>query len=217
MSKIDQPPTESEVTERLPAPIEIPLKKVLTPLEAFANSQSTTGIVLLLAVIFALFMANTDSRELYLSLNHLPFGVVLGDWSLEMSLHHWVNDGLMALFFFLLGLEIKREFLAGELRDLKQSLLVLFMAIGGMVIPAGLYLLLVYNAPDVALLGWGIPMATDTAFALGILGLLGARAPAAATLLLSALAIVDDIGAVIVISLFYSSDLDVAAFVGVEV
>ncbi len=208
MSKSDSPRADPDDPDRRPAPIEVPLEKVLSPLQRFANSQSTTGIALLVAVLVALVMANTGYRELYLSLNHLPIGISFGQWNLKMSLQHWVNEGLMALFFFLLGLEIKREFLAGELRDIRRSLLVVFMAVGGMIVPAGVYLLLVQGTQDVATSGWGIPMATDTAFALGILGLIGTRAPAAATLLLSALAILDDLGAVLVISLFYSNDLN---------
>ncbi len=194
--------------ERETAPIERPLERVLTPLETFANSQATTGIALLLAVVLALLMANSDYRELYESLNHLPFTVSLGDWGISMSLHHWVNEGLMALFFFVLGLEIKRECLAGDLSDIRSSVLVLFMSAGGMIVPAAIYALLTWTGPEGAIAGWGIPMATDTAFAIGILSLLGARAPRGAVLLLSAVAIVDDLGAVLVITLFYSADID---------
>lgn len=217
MSDAPEKPEEIELSVRDPAPIEIPVEKVIGHLEGFAHSQSSTGIALLLAVLLALGLANSDYRDLYLTLNHLPFGISLGEWSLKMSLHHWVNDGLMVLFFFILGLEIKREVLVGELRDPRQSLLVFHMALGGMLIPALVYLLVVLPTGTAGVEGWGIPMATDTAFALGILALLGTRAPATATMLLSALAIVDDIGAILVIGLFYTANLDAAALLGAAV
>jgi len=210
------PDIESEV-KRHPAPIEIPVEKVLGPLGGFAGSQATTGIVLVAAVILALAFANSGYRDVYLSLNHLPLAISLGDWRLQMSLHHWVNDGLMVFFFFILGLEIKREFLAGDLRDLRQSALVLLMALGGVLAPALIYVAVISITDSTAFSGWGIPMATDTAFALGILGLLGARAPAAATLMLTALAIVDDLVAVLVISLFYAEGLNPSALIGVGI
>ncbi len=200
---------------RQPAPIELPVERLLAPLGSFANSQLTTGAVLLVVIVLALFFSNSQYGELYRSLNHMPFALSLGDWRVEMSVHHWVNDGLMALFFFVLGLEIKRECLAGELRDLQQSALVLFMAIGGMLVPAGVYLALNYSSQDGAASGWGIPMATDTALAIGVLCMLGSRVPRTVIVLLSALAIVDDIGAVLVISLVYTSDVDYTALAGV--
>lgn len=202
---------------RQPAPIELPVERMLAPLGAFANSQVTTGAVLLVVILLALFLSNSQYGELYQSLNHMPFALTLGDWHVEMSVHHWVNDGLMVLFFFVLGLEIKRECLAGDLRDLQQSALVLFMAIGGMLVPAGVYLALNYSSQDGATSGWGIPMATDTALAIGILCMLGSRVPRTVIVLLSALAIVDDIGAVLVISLVYTSDLDHSALAGAAV
>lgn len=199
---------------RQPAPIELPVERLLAPVGSFANSQVTTGAVLLVVIVLALFLSNSQYAELYKSLNHMPFAITLGDWHVQMSVHHWVNDGLMVLFFFVLGLEIKRECLAGDLRDLQQSALVLFMAIGGMLVPAGVYLLLNYSSQDGAVAGWGIPMATDTALAIGILCMLGSRVPRTVIVLLSALAIVDDIGAVLVISLVYTSNLDYSALAG---
>ncbi|GAB3113014.1 Na+/H+ antiporter NhaA [Aestuariicella hydrocarbonica] len=193
-------------SKREHAPLEKGLDKLLSPFGVFFRSQASTGVLLLLAALLAMVMANSDYQRFYESIGHLPLSVGLGDWQVKYSLHHWVNDGLMVIFFFILGLEIKRELLAGYLRQVRQSLLVLFMAAGGMVLPALIYALCL-RQDAVALMGWGIPMATDTAFALGALALLGARAPRSAAVMLSALAIVDDIGAVLVISVFYTEDI----------
>lgn len=201
--------SEPSDRERELAPLERPADKLLTPLEIFLRSQSTSGVLLLVAAIAALALANSRFDGLYASLNSLPFSVSLGDWRVSHSLHHWVNDGLMVLFFFVLGLEIKRECLAGDLRDIRQSGLVLMMALGGMLVPAAVYVLIVPLADVTAIRGWGIPMATDTAFAIGILTLLGKRVPRSALVSISALAIVDDIGAILVISIFYTESVDV--------
>ncbi|EED36493.1 Na+/H+ antiporter NhaA [Luminiphilus syltensis NOR5-1B] len=192
---------------RNPAPLEKPVEKLLTPLERFVKSQTSSGILLALAVTLALFLANSSYADVYTTLKHLSLSISLGDWAVSMSLRHWINDGLMVFFFFLLGLEIKREVLAGELRDVRQSGLVFCMAAGGMIFPAVVYLTVNGITGADALRGWGIPMATDTAFALGILAALGARVPHVALVILSALAIVDDIGAVLVISIFYSEGI----------
>ena len=198
--------------QRQAAPLEIPLEKVISPLQGFVYSQATTGVFLLLAVILALSLANSRYLDFYQSINHLPLTIGLGDWHIEMSLKHWVNEGLMVLFFFVLGLEIKGEILAGELRDPHYSGLVIVMALGGMLVPALFYVsVLQVTGATEAVRGWGIPMATDTAFALGVLALLGSRAPAVATVIMSALAIVDDIGAVLVISLVYTAEVDLTA------
>jgi len=194
--------------ERELAPLERPAEKILSPLEIFLQSQSTTGILLLVAALAALVLANSRFEEIYTSLNSLPFAISLGDWQISHSLHHWVNDGLMVLFFFVLGLEIKRECLAGDLRDIRHSGLVMFMAAGGMLVPAAVYALLMPSDDPVAVRGWGIPMATDTAFAIGILALLGSRIPRSALVTISALAIVDDIGAILVISIFYTEEVN---------
>ncbi|MGX5173212.1 Na+/H+ antiporter NhaA [Aliikangiella sp. IMCC44653] len=184
---------------------------IKSPFENFFKRQSSIGISLLAATVIALLWANSDYKDFYFSLNHLPLEIALGEWRLSYSLKHWVNDGLMVLFFFLLGMEIKRELLVGELKNIQQSSLVLLMAIGGMVVPALVYVGLNVNGIEGAFSGWGVPMATDAAFAIGILILLGSKVPSSAVVILSALAIVDDIGAVLVISVFYTQQIDGAA------
>jgi len=195
--------------ERNHAPLERGFKKLLTPFEIFFKNQSTAGLLLLIAALLALLLANSGYQAIYESINQLPFSLALGDWRVSYSLHHWVNDGLMVLFFFVLGLEIKRECLVGDLSNIRHSSLVICMALGGMLAPAGVYALIVDSGAGMR--GWGIPMATDTAFALAILVLLGKRVPPTAAVLLSALAIVDDIGAVMVISLFYTEQIHTIA------
>lgn len=192
--------------ERNLMPLESGFDKLLSPFEVFFRSQSVTGIALLFAALLAFFLANSSYRPVYEAISHLQFGVSFDQKEINFSLHHWVNHGLMAVFFFVLGMEIKREVLVGDLRDLRHSSLVVFMALGGMIAPAAIYVLLTVSTEG--LRGWGIPMATDTAFALGVLSLLGRRAPRTAAILLSALAIVDDIGAVLVITLFYTENID---------
>ncbi|EAQ96375.1 Na+/H+ antiporter NhaA [Congregibacter litoralis] len=189
------------------APLEKPAEKLLAPLSQFVRSQAASGILLAIAVVLAMVMANNGFHELYETIKHLHFSISLGSTAVDMSLKHWVNDGLMVLFFFLLGLEIKRELIAGELRDVRKSSLVFFMAAGGMILPALVYLAVNGVTDAGAARGWGIPMATDTAFALGILAAMGSRVPRVAIVLLSALAILDDIGAVMVISLFYTDEV----------
>ncbi len=203
--------SEIKSHERRHAPLERGFNRLLTPFEIFFNSQSVTGFVLILAVVLALVLANSDFHSHYQSFNELPLSLALGEWSISYSLHHWVNEGFMVLFFFVLGLEIKREALVGDLRNLRHSGLVISMAIGGMLVPATIYMVFADATDAVALRGWGIPMATDTAFALGIMALMGTRVPRSAVLILSALAIVDDLGAVLVISLFYSEQIDIHA------
>lgn len=195
--------------EKQQAPLEKGLNRLLTPFEVFFKSQSSAGLILLFSAIAALLLANSDWKNAYFAFGHLRLSIGFGEWTFSHSLHHWVNDGLMAIFFFLLGLEIKREILAGELKDIRQSTLVLFMAAGGMIFPATIYAAITQTQPDVD--GWGIPMATDTAFALGALALLAGRAPRSIAILLSALAIVDDIGAVLVISFFYTDQISWAS------
>jgi len=194
---------------REPAPLEKPVERIVRPLNQFVRKQAASGVLLLAAVGVAMFLANSQWSEDYAALKHIHLAVTLGAGSIDMSLRHWVNDGLMVFFFFLLGLEIKRELLAGELRDVRQSSLLFFMASGGMLLPALIYLGVVFlsGAWDEASRGWGIPVATDAAFALGLLALMGSRAPRSLVVLLSGLAILDDIGAVLVIGLFYTEDL----------
>lgn len=200
--------------ERITAPIEKEANKLPAPLSEFVSSQAASGLLLGLAVCGALAMANTPLQDAYRALGHTHLKIAFGDFSIDMSLHHWMNDGFMVLFFFVLGLEIKRELLAGELRDIRQSSLVFAMAAGGVLLPALVYVAIVQSAVPEAADGWGIPMATDAAFAIAILSLLGSRAPRAATVVLSALAILDDICAVLVISFFYSGDVQTASLAG---
>jgi NhaA family Na+:H+ antiporter len=157
------------------------------------------------AAVLAIVVANSPLAETYRHFIDLPLGVSAGGWALEKSLHHWVNDGLMALFFFVVGMELKREMLVGELSDMRQAALPIVAAVGGMVAPALIYL--AFNPAGDAARGWGIPMATDIAFAVGALALLGSRVPRGLVMFLVALAIVDDLGAVLVIALFYTGQL----------
>ncbi len=191
------------------APWERAFDRLLTPLEEFIHRQTTSGVLLMLCALAALAIANSPLAEGYAHVLHTELVVGLGEWKLAMSLHHWINDGLMALFFLVVGLELKRELLVGELAHPRQALLPILAAVGGMVLPALFYLLL--NHEGSAMAGWGIPMATDIAFALGVLALLGSRVPPALLTLLVALAIVDDLGAVVVIALFYTAELNLVA------
>ncbi|WP_455235382.1 Na+/H+ antiporter NhaA [Thiogranum longum] len=185
---------------------------VVTPFQQFISDQKTASMLLLVCTLIALVVANSPLAREYDTLVEMPLGFVLGGSDYAMSLRHWVNDGLMALFFFVLGLEIKRELLVGELRAPGRSLPVLAAAAGGMAVPALLFYAI--NQGGDAIQGWAIPMATDTAFAIGILALLGARAPAGLTTFLLALAIIDDMGAVLVIALFYSDAISVVHLLG---
>lgn len=187
------------------APWERAFDKVASPFEEFIHNQTSGGIVLMLATVLALAIANSPLGGAYERMLAMPFSVGVGEWMLSKTLHHWVNDGLMALFFFLVGLEIKREVLVGELASPRQATLPIFAAIGGMIVPAGVYWLINPDGP--AALGWGIPMATDIAFAVGVLVLLGDRVPKTLMMFLVALAIVDDLGAVLVIALFYTDKI----------
>ena len=195
------------------APWERAFDRVLTPLEEFIHRQTTSGMLLMLSAVVALVIANGPLAETYAHILHADFSVGSGEWMLSMSVHHWINDGLMALFFLVVGLELKRELLVGELSDPRQALLPIMAAIGGMLLPALVYFSMNSGGPEAN--GWGVPMATDIAFALGVLALLGGRVPPALLTLLVALAIVDDLGAVIVIALFYTSDLNLVALAAV--
>ncbi len=187
------------------APWERSFNRLLTPFEEFIHRQTTSGLLLMGTALIALVIANSGLAEPYKHILHIPLGIEVGDWALRMSLHHWVNDGLMALFFFVVGMELKREMLVGELADLRQAALPIFAAIGGMVVPALIYVAI--NPAGDAARGWGIPMATDIAFAVGVLVLLASRVPKTLITFLVALAIVDDLGAVLVIALFYTKSL----------
>ncbi len=181
-------------------------EKALSPFQKFVNLQSSTGILLLATTIIALVWANSTFADSYQSFWQYEIGIISDTFELKKPLLLWVNDGLMAIFFFLIGLEIKREFLIGELNSVKKVMFPLFGAIGGIALPVLLYLILNQN-PD-TLKGWGIPMATDIAFSLAILKVLGNRVPLSLKIFLTAFAIVDDLGAVLVIAVFYSSSLN---------
>jgi NhaA family Na+:H+ antiporter len=180
-------------------------EKVVTPFEDFVHKETTSGLLLMACAILAMVFANTGLHHTYEHVLHTPLAISLGPWTLEHSLHHWINDGLMWLFFFLVGLEIKREVLVGHLSDFRQALLPIIAAIGGMVVPALLYYLL--NTEGTGVHGWGVPMATDIAFSIGVLVLLGSRVPRTLLTFLVALAIVDDLGAVAVIAIFYTDTI----------
>lgn len=187
------------------APWERAFARIVTPFEEFIHRQTTSGLLLVLAAACALLLANGPLAGLYHQVLEVPLGLRLGGWTIEKTLHHWVNDGLMAFFFFVVGMELKREMLVGELAAPRQAMLPIVAAIGGMIVPALIYLAVNPGAP--ADRGWGIPMATDIAFAVGALSLLAARVPRALITFLVALAIVDDLGAVLVIALFYSEQI----------
>ena len=191
---------------KLYAPWEKAFRKVSTPFEHFLHAQTTTGLILMLMTVIALVLANSPLYEAYAHFFHINIDFNVGSWTLSHTLHHWINDGLMAIFFFMIGLEIKREITAGELSDLKVAILPILAAIGGMVFPALIYLSI--NSGGAGAGGWGIPMATDIAFAISALVLLGKRVPTALVTFLVALAIVDDLGAVLVIALFYTDTIN---------
>jgi Na+:H+ antiporter, NhaA family len=182
-----------------------PVERIVRPFQDFANKQSSGGILLIIAAAVALIWANSPWGESYAALWHTKLTVGVGDFSISKDLTHWINDGLMAVFFLVVGLEIKREVLVGELSSVRGAALPVAAALGGAVVPALIYLAI--NAGTEGSAGWGIPMATDIAFALGILALLGQRAPTALKVFVTALAIVDDIVAVLVIALFYTSEI----------
>ncbi|WP_457745399.1 Na+/H+ antiporter NhaA [Sulfurimonas sp.] len=190
---------------QLYAPWEKAFKKVMTPLEHFIHAQTTTGIILMFMTVVALILANSPLYSIYSNIFHTVISFNVGSWKLSHTIHHWINDGLMALFFFLIGLEIKRNILVGELSNIKVAILPILAALGGMLFPALIYIGLNYELPSQN--GWGIPMATDIAFAISALVLLGNRVSPSLVTFLIALAIVDDLGAVVVIALFYTEEI----------
>jgi NhaA family Na+:H+ antiporter len=189
-----------------------PVERIVRPFQDFANKQSSGGLLLIIATAVALVWANSPWGESYVALWHTKLSVGVGDFSISKDLTHWINDGLMAVFFLVIGLEIKREVLVGELSSVGNAALPVVAALGGAVVPALIYLAI--NAGTKGSAGWGIPMATDIAFALGVLALLGQRAPTALKVFVTALAIVDDIVAVLVIALFYTSEISWGALGG---
>ncbi len=193
------------------APWEKAFDRLLTPLEEFIHRQTTSGVLLMLCAIIALYLANSQWNTAYLQILKTPLTIGFPEFQLSKSLHHWINDGLMAMFFFVIGLELKREILVGELADLKQAMFPIIAAIGGMVLPVLIYMSI--NPEGDTFIGWGIPMATDIAFALGALALLGKRIPKNLLTFLVALAIVDDLGAVMVIAVFYTDTINIQALI----
>jgi len=184
------------------------MERVITPFRKFIHNQITGSIFLIFCTTIALFIANSPLTDDYKTFIEIPLELIFDEWSFKMSVRHWVNDGLMSLFFFMLGLEIKREFLVGELRKPRQFIPVLAAALGGMLIPAVIFS--IFNTDLMISHGWGIPMATDTAFAIGILALLANRAPASLVVFLAALAIIDDIGAILIVAFFYTETINIS-------
>ncbi len=183
-----------------------PIDRLVRPIERFMRAQATGGLLLLAAAVVAMVWANSPWKEAYHHLWHHTFAVRIDDRVLERNLHHWINDGLMAMFFFVVGLELKREVVGGQLSKPAQAILPVAAGLGGMLVPAIIYLT-VNGWSGGTTRGWGIPMATDIAFAVGIIALLGRRVPLALKIFLTTLAIADDLGAVLVIALFYTSDI----------
>ena len=189
-----------------------PIEVLLNPINEFLHKEASGGILLIICTVVALVWANSPWSDSYHHLWHtyinIDFGNVL---NLNYSLHHWINDGLMAIFFFTVGLEIKRELLVGELSSMQKASLPIAGAIGGMVVPALLYV--IFNSGGQGADGWGIPMATDIAFVVGIMALLGSRIPLTLKIFVLALAIADDIGAVLVIAIFYTAEISTTALI----
>ena len=181
---------------------------ITSPFKWFFKLEAARGLVLLISAVIALFISNSNLSNLYFeTLNRYLF-VGINNFGIKMSLLHWINDALMAVFFFFVTLEIKREFLQGELSNRKQALLPIIAAIGGMLVPALIYVYINFQNGD-TLNGWAIPSATDIAFSLGVLSLLGSRVPISLKVFLTALAIIDDLGAIVIIAFFYSGDLSI--------
>ncbi len=178
------------------------------PFKWFFKLEAASGLVLLFAAIIALIVSNSNLSELYFSTLNKYFFIGINDYGLKLSVIHWINDALMAIFFFFVTLEIKREFLQGELSNIKQALLPIIAAVGGMLVPA-LFYIAINLGDNETLNGWAIPSATDIAFSLGVLSLLGKRVPLSLKVFLTALAIIDDLGAIVIIALFYSGDLSI--------
>jgi NhaA family Na+:H+ antiporter len=182
-----------------------PIDRITEPFERFMHVESASGFVLLAATATALVLANSGFADGFMSLWKTPVGFEFGSFQMRHPLDHWINDGLMAIFFFVIGLEVKREIVHGELGNLRQAALPIAAAIGGMVVPAGVYLAFQGDGPAAS--GWGIPMATDIAFVVGCLALLGPRVPRALRVLLLSVAIADDIGAILVIAIGYTDTI----------
>ncbi len=184
------------------------LRYLSSPFKWFFKLEAASGLVLLFAAVIALFISNSNFSDLYFNtLNNYIF-IGINEIGLKLTVLHWINDALMAIFFFFVTLEIKREFLQGELSNIKQALLPIIAAVGGMLVPALVYVYINFGDAE-TLSGWAIPSATDIAFSLGVLSLLGRRVPLSLKVFLTALAIIDDLGAILIIALFYSGDLSI--------
>jgi Na+:H+ antiporter, NhaA family len=194
------------MNDNLKVTADVPIVRLIRPFHEFAARETSGGILLLLCTVVALVWANSPWAHSYTALWHTPVTVGIGGFALSHDLHFWVNDALMAVFFFVVGLEIKRELLVGELAQPRQAALPIAAAAGGVIVPALIYT--VFNAGGPGAAGWGIPMATDIAFVIGVMALLGNRVPLSLKVFLTALAIVDDIAAVLVIALFYTAQID---------
>lgn len=186
-----------------------PVDRLTGPLGKFLHIEAASGIVLLVFALTALILANSPWSESFLAFWKIPIGFSAGDYQVSHSLRHWINDGLMTIFFFVVGLEVKRELVVGELRSLRQATLPVAAAIGGMVVPAAFYLMLQPSGDGAR--GWGIPMATDIAFLVGCVALLGRGVPKQLRVMLLSIAIVDDIGAILVIAIGYTDSLNLVA------
>ena len=185
------------------------IKNLSKPFKWFFQLEAASGLVLLIAAIIALVISNSYLSEIYFKTLEQYLFIGINNFGLKLSVHHWINDLLMAIFFFFVTLEIKREFIQGELSNLKKAMLPIIAAVGGMIVPALFYILINYDNPE-TLNGWAIPSATDIAFSLGILSLLGSRVPISLKIFLTALAIIDDLGAILIIAFFYSGKLSIS-------
>ena len=182
------------------------IRYITSPFKWFFRLEAASGLVLLIAAVFALVISNTTLADIYFNLLNTHISFSLKNIVLDLSILHWINDALMAVFFFVVTLEIKREFINGELSKPKQALLPIIGAVGGMLVPALIYIVINYKTGN-TLRGWAIPSATDIAFSIGVLSLLGSRVPISLKVFLTALAIIDDLGAIIIIAFFYSTEL----------
>jgi len=182
------------------------INNISKPFKWFFKLEAASGVVLLIAAILALIISNGSLADLYFHTLEKYLFIGVNEFGLKLSVHHWINDALMAIFFFFVTLEIKREFIQGELSNLKQAMLPIIAAVGGMIIPALFYVVINFGNSE-TMNGWAIPSATDIAFSLGILSLLGSRVPISLKVFLTALAIIDDLGAILIIAFFYSGDL----------
>jgi len=186
--------------------------RLVAALQEFLRLESAGGILLVIAAAAAMLLMNSPLAELYTAFLELPVAIRFGEFEIFKPLLLWINDGLMAVFFFLVGLELKREFIEGHLSRSDQAILPAIAAVGGMIVPAGIYAFFNWH-DDVTLHGWAIPSATDIAFALGVLMLFGKRVPTALKIFLLTLAILDDLGAIVIIAMFYTSDLSISSLV----